>query len=232
MIIRVDSDNNIVQFIEIGGNPDAPDCYVVNDIPADIANDIFSYKYIDGQFVKKYGTDEKHVAQAKEKKIEFLSSTCGSLIEGGIEVNGEHYSLTYADQINLSKLATQAVMFPSMPIFYHADGKLCRQYTADEILYISQAAVAWVTYHTTYNNFAKAYIKTLSDFNVIRNFKYGMKLSQDLEEQLDAILVTTGITFTEIIDDPFDYDSILYPERDPYRNGFYVNGVPNGVIPI
>ena len=66
MIIRVDSDNNIVQFIEIGGNPDAPDCYVVNDIPADIANDIFSYKYIDGQFVKKYGTDEKHVAQAKE----------------------------------------------------------------------------------------------------------------------------------------------------------------------
>lgn len=231
MIIRVDTDNNIIQLIEVGDHPGTPDCYAVDSIPSDVADDIFSYKYIDGQFVRKPDTDDKHAAKAKEVKIEFLSSTCKSLIERGIDINDEHYSLSYADQINLSKLATQAVMLPSLPIFYHADGKLCRQYTPEEILNISQIAVAWVTYHTTYNNFAKAYVKSLHDFTTIRNFKYGDRLSDELQRQLDEILETTHIIFGEIIVDPFDYDTILYPERNPYRNGFYVP-TPEGINPV
>ncbi len=231
MIIRVDVDYNIIQVIEVGDHPGTSDCYAVDSIPPDIADDIFSYKYINGQFVRKPDTDDKHAAKAKEVKIVFLSATCKSLIESGIDVNDEHYSLSYADQINLSKLATQAVMLPSLPIFYHADGKLCRQYTPDEILYISQVAVAWVTYHTTYNNFAKAYIKSLNDFNTIRNFKYGDRLSDELQEQLDVILETTHITFSEIIDDPFNYDTILYPERNPFRNGFYIP-IPDDINPV
>jgi hypothetical protein len=231
MIIRVDTDNNIIQVIEVGDHPGTPDCIAVDSIPSDVADDIFSYKYIDGQFVRKPDTDDKHTATAKDVKIAFLSSTCKSLIERGIDINDEHYSLSYADQINLSKLATQAAMMPSLPIFYHADGKLCRQYTPEEILNISQIAVAWVTYHTTYNNFAKAYIKSLCDFTTIRNFKYGDRLSEELQKQLDEILETTHIIFGEIIVDPFDYDTILYPERDPYRNGFYVP-TPEGINPV
>lgn len=231
MIIRVDGDNNIIQMIEVGDHPGTPDCYAVDSIPSDIADDIFSYKYINGQFIRKPDTDEKHTTTAKEVKIAFLSSTCKSLIESGIDVNDEHYSLSYADQINLSKLATQAVMLPSLPIFYHADGKLCRQYTSDEILNISQIAVAWVTYHTTYNNFAKAYINSLSDFTTIRNFKYGDRLSDELQEQLDVILETTHITFSEIIDDTFNYDTILYPERATSLNEFFIP-TPEGINPV
>lgn len=240
MLIIVDDDHNITEIISVGGDKSAPNCYEVTNIPIDIMDDIFSYKYIDGQFVRKQDTDQLHCESAKEYKIKFLSNTCASLIESGIDVNNDHYSLTYADQINLSKLASQAAMMPQLPIFYHADGQLCRQYTPEEILYIAQYAVSWVTYHTTYFNFAKAYINSLNDFDTIKDFKYGMQLSEEFESQLNAILETTQISFTQIIDDPFDYDRILYPDRG-YRNEimsidqnnpFFVPILNNGFTPV
>ena len=214
MIIRVNSDNDIIQFITIGGDKDAPDCYEVDDIPFDIMEDIFSYRYIDGQFVRKPDTDSKHVIEAKKHKIQFLNDTCASLIEGGIQIGDDHYSLSYADQINLSKLVSQVTMYPEIPVFYHADGQLCRQYTPEEITSIGQVAEAWVIYHTTYCNYAKGYINSLHDFNAIRNFKYGDRLSDEFQIPLDAILATTQIIFQAVIVDPFDYDTILYPNRD------------------
>lgn len=216
MIIRVDEEYNIVSCIRVGGNKDDPNCYEVDatDIPSEIMDDMFSYKYINEEFVKKSDADSTHITEAKKHKIQFLSDVCAQTIEAGIQIGNDHYSLSYADQINLSKLATQAAMAPSLPIFYHADGQLCRQYTAEEILQISQIAVAWVTYHTTYFNFSKAYINSLSDFNTIAAFKYGMSLNDpSLEQQLETIIATTGITFTEEISDPFDYDAILHPTR-------------------
>lgn len=231
MIIRIDSDNNIIQYIKIGGNPDNPDCYEVSDIPSDVAEDIFSYKYIDGQFIRRSDTDTKHVKEAKAWKSKFLNETCASIIESGVQIEDDHYSLTYADQINLSKLSMQATVSPTTPIFYHADGKLCRQYTTEEFMYIAQICVSWVTYHTTYTNFAKMYINSLHDFNQISNFKYGMRLSDELEVQLKEILDTTHIIFDRLIDDPFNYDEILYPNRN-FQFGIpseYLNG---GAIPV
>ena len=213
MIIRVDADNNIVQCITVGGNKNEPGCYEVQSIPYDIMEDIFSYKYIDGQFIRKDNTDEKHIIEAKTVKRQFLNNTCSAIIENGIQIGADHYSLTYADQINLSKLVSQVTMYPEIPVFYHADGQLCRQYTPEEILQIGHFGEAWVIYHTTYCNFAKAYMNTLTKFDDVRNFKYGMELSPELQSQLEAILATTHITYTEIIDDPFDYDTILYPNK-------------------
>ena len=87
------------------------------------------------------------------------------------------------------------------------------EYTPEEILTIAQLSVNWVTYHTTYNNFAKAYIKTLSSFEQICVFQYGDELSQDLQEQMEAITSTTGVVYTDKIEDPYDYDRILHPEK-------------------
>lgn len=216
MIIRVDEEYNIVSCIRVGGDKNNPNCYEVDadNIPSEIMDDMFSYKYINEEFVKKSDAESGHIAEAKKHKIQFLSDVCAQTIESGIQIGEDHYSLSYADQINLSKLATQAAMAPSLPIFYHADGQLCRQYTTEEILQISQIAVAWVTYHTTYFNFSKAYINSMSDFNTIAAFKYGMSLDDStLEQQLETIIATTGISFIQEIPDPFDYDAILHPTR-------------------
>lgn len=215
MVIKLDNEYNIIEFCRVGGDPNAEGCCQVDNIPPDIADDIFSYRYIEGRFVKRADADAEHIAEAKRIKLEFISSTCHSIIESGIQVGGDHYSLTTNDQMNLSKLATQAAMAPQLPIFYHADGKLCRQYTPEEILMISQLCVNWVTYHTTYNNFVKAYIKSLSDFEKITAFNYGSRIEDDeLDRQMEAIIETTQVTFTNIIEDPFDYESIYHPQRE------------------
>lgn len=212
MYIKTDSDHNITQVITVGDvDPhDNQYCYV-EYIPPDILADVFSYQYENGRFSKRLDAIRDLLQEAKTIKIKFLKETCHSLIEAGVDVGEDHYSLTSEDQINLSKLTTQAALMPNAPIFYHADGKLCRQYTPEEMLMIATIGVGWVTYHTTYFNFAKAYIETLQEFQDVVAFKYGDHLNQQLELQMREILTTTGITFDQTLDDPFDYNSLSNP---------------------
>lgn len=211
MIIVVDKEHDIVQLITVGEPPEGEKSYVVDNIPPDIQSHIFDYKYKNHQFILRSGAEEQHLQEAKEAKISFLSKTCQSLIEAGIDFNGEHYSLESTDQINLSKLESIATMSPTTPLFYHSDGNLCRQYTAEEIRSLSQAAVAWITYHTTYFNYAKAYINSLKTVDEIAYFKYGMTFSIEYQVLFDAIVSQFGIRFDQRIDDPTDYDRIRRP---------------------
>ena len=215
MIIKLDNDRNIISVITVGGDPSAENSYEVHNVPQEILDDIFSYKYIDDQFVKKENIDFLRLCQVIQKKIDFLSETCHSIIENGIQIGDVHYSLTATDQMNLSKLASQAMITPEYPLFYHADGELCRQYTPEEILTISQVGVGWVTYHTTYFNYAKAYVSNLTNIQDIIEFKYGSTIrDSELDSHMRTILQTTGIDFREEIEDPFDYDEILHPSYD------------------
>lgn len=215
MIIRLDDEYNIIEAIRVGGDPNEEGCVEVFDVPLDILADIFSYKYYEGNFILRADADEQHIREAKQIKNKFISETCHMVIEAGVQIGDDHYSLDATDQMNLSKLATQAMMFPELPLFYHADGKLCRHYTPEEIIQLSTVGVAWITYHTTYNNFAQAYINSLSDFDTIKNFKYGSPIADDeLNQQMQEIIATTQIHFEEEINDPFDYDKIIHPQRD------------------
>ena len=221
MYIKTDEDHNIVQFVKVGGADLTDPSW--SEIPYDehvqsILPDIFSYKFIDGEFVKRDDAENKHVQDAKEQKIKFLSEMCQTVIENGIQIGDNHYSLTTTDQMNLSKLATQAMMMPDLPLFYHSDGHLCHQYTPEQITQIATAGVAWVTYHTTYFNFARAYIESLTDFDTIASFKYGSQIEdQSLYEQMTAITSTTQVTFDTEIDDPFDYDALRNPMADFFQ---------------
>ena len=158
-------------------------------------------------------TDE--LEQVKRIKVEWLRNTCSMLINDGIDFNGEHYSLSEHDQINLSNLSTTAMIAPQTPLFYHADGKLCRQYTPEEILQLSQIGIAWISWHTTYNNFAKAYINTLTTEEEVKLFRYGMQFSPDFQGQFDDIVRNFPITFDQQIEDDTDYERRLHPWNNP-----------------
>lgn len=211
MIIVVNQNDEIIQLITVGEPPEGERCYVVDNIPVDIQSHIFDYKYKNRQFILKAGAEEQRLQEAKDAKIKFLSTTCQTVIESGIDFNGEHYSLKSTDQINLSKLESIAALRPTTPLFYHSDGNLCRRYTTEEILSLSQAAVAWITYHTTYFNYAKAYIDSLTTIDEVAYFKYGMTFSIEYQVPFDAIVSQFGISFDQQIDDPTDYDRIRRP---------------------
>lgn len=215
MYLVLDENNNILTCITVGDRPDTGIVREVDYIPTDVMTRIFDYQFIDGQFVLKDSAVTDELEQVKRIKVEWLRNTCSMLINDGIDFNGEHYSLSEHDQINLSNLSTTAMIAPQTPLFYHADGKLCRQYTPEEILQLSQIGIAWISWHTTYNNFAKAYINTLTTEEEVKLFRYGMQFSPDFQSQFDDIVRNFPITFDQQIEDDTDYERRLHPWNNP-----------------
>ena len=125
--------------------------------------------------------DEITLQYVREAKINEMSHACNQTIEDGfdITIEGEvlHFSLTIPDQLNLITLSSMAAQgIDEIP--YHADGELCRFYTAAEINMIVNQATTFKTYHTTYFNALKAYINSLETIEEIGAVTYGMELPE------------------------------------------------------
>lgn len=125
-----------------------------------------------------------------EKRAE-IDSACKQAITAGIDVElpsgMEHFSLEETDQINLTAaLAIVEQGAPSYP--YHADGNLCRLYTADEIKAISAAAMSHKLYHTTYCNHLFNWIERAESIEEVKSIYYGATLPDDLLANMTEIL--------------------------------------------
>lgn len=119
--------------------------------------------------VKVYTGTELEIAIAK--KCDEVSAACESTIEAGIDYNDEHYSLTSQDQTNI--LCWRGVASSGSGVPYHADGKHCRMYTAEEFVALSNTAIAHITHNTTYCNLLMRWIETLTDLEQIHDVVYG-----------------------------------------------------------
>lgn len=128
----------------------------------------------------------------RTSKINEMSRACNQVIENGfdVEIGGEthHFSLTVQDQLNLITLSSMAAQGMDQ-IPYHADGELCKFYTAAEINIIVNQATAWKTYHTTYYNALKAYINSLQTIEEIGAITYGTQLPEEYQTDVYRALV-------------------------------------------
>ena len=127
----------------------------------------------------------------KAKHLE-LSEKCQEVITSGIDVinengNNEHFSLTQNDQINLS-YAFDAVNSGMNSFLYHADGELCRQFSANEIKNISKAATQHKLYNTTYCNHLFIVVERAKNRKELSEIYYGMDLPEDLQKNMDELL--------------------------------------------
>lgn len=84
------------------------------------------------------------------KKHDEISKKCNEEIERGIDIGEEHYSLTLHDQTNIG--AWLAFANAGLPVPYHADGKACRVYSAEEFKNLAYFAIYFITSKTTYCN--------------------------------------------------------------------------------
>lgn len=133
------------------------------------------------------------VDYAKTLKIKEMNQTCQNTIFSGIDVvlsDGEshHFSLTEYDQVNLFKLETLARSgVENLP--YHEDDKPCQFFAAEDIIAIANAATSYVTYHTTYTNSLKSYIKSLRSLNTIARVFYGIEIPEKYQSEVWKALI-------------------------------------------
>ena len=133
------------------------------------------------------------VDYAKTLKIKEMNQTCQNTIFAGIDVvlsddKSHHFSLTEYDQVNLFKLGTLAHSgAETLP--YHEDDKPCQFFSAADIIAIANAATSYVTYHTTYTNSLKSYIKSLRSLNTIARVYYGIEIPEKYQSEVWKALI-------------------------------------------
>lgn len=134
------------------------------------------------------------VDYVKSVKIAEMSNICNKVITNGFDVflndnNLHHFSLTTQDQLNLITLSSM-VASGEEQIPYHADGELCRFYSAEDINTITSAATQFKTYQISYFNALKAYIESLDDMNEIGAITYGIDIPAEYQSDVLKVLLT------------------------------------------
>lgn len=129
-------------------------------------------------------SDDSALTQAKQAKINQLSSLCRNKIIAGFSIrlsdeNIYNFKLTPEDQLNLTAIENQLASDEDYFI-YHATDEPCQVYSRDDMLKIVKAFKAHTRYHTTYFNAAKHYIKSLADIEKVNLFIYGTDISESV----------------------------------------------------
>lgn len=134
--------------------------------------------------------DWNDVEQVRDAKKAEIGAACSAAIYAGIDVNGAHYSLTEHDQTEIMA-QLETVKGGAAKVPYHADGELCRMFTAEEFTAVATAAINHIFYHRTYCNHMNAWIKraTIEELPAIT---YGADLPADLAESMTAIIKAAG----------------------------------------
>lgn len=213
MYIRTDDKNNIIGFAFVGGLS-GDNVFEIETIPEDIIDNIFDYKYINSEFIKRETIDkyQENIETIRAIKIEQMNLICHSLIEQGVDIGESHYSLTNNDQIELIKIESFIRNSPNEAIFYHADGEKYRQYSTEEFLKLFTVASEWITYNRTYFNLLKSEINEMTNVYDIMKINYGSPLNYSNAKMLLTITGDIPFTIPEVAD-TMDYKS-LYESID------------------
>lgn len=136
--------------------------------------------------------EEVTVEYVKNAKISEMNNTCNKVITNGfgaILSDGEfhHFSLTTQDQLNLITLSS-LVESGETAIPYHADGELCKFYSAEDIGTIITMATSFKTYHVSYFNALRAYIESLDTIENIRAVTYGTPIPEEYQSEVLKVL--------------------------------------------
>lgn len=131
------------------------------------------------------------IVSLKAAKLEEVNRDCTATIHAGAEVElssgTERFSFKAEDQINL-KAAIDEVKAGAAGYPYHADGQLCRIYSAADIVAIATALAQHKLYHTTYANHLNVWIRRAVDSAELESIVYGVDLPADLAANMQGVL--------------------------------------------
>ena len=148
-----------------------------------------------GEYTIEDVPDDRPLDEIRADKLAELSASCSDAITAGMDVETtqgtEHFSLQETDQINLTT-ALSAIQNGSVSYPYHADGQLCRLFSAKEIQDIAEASIKHKLYHTTLCNHLMTWVRRTKDKKELADIKYSIEnLPQDLKQNMMDILEKT-----------------------------------------
>lgn len=128
---------------------------------------------------------------ARSYQLETVNKECTEAIYAGINVETsigiEHFSLTEADQLNITALQSKCMSgVKSVP--YHSSGQICREFTADEMMHIANKAMEYVVYCTTLCNHIRAWINRTEAVGDVISIHFNSVLPDDLQESFNEII--------------------------------------------
>lgn len=140
--------------------------------------------------------EENNFNNQQQNKISELSQSCNQTITSGIDVETtqgiEHFSLEETDQINLTN-AILAVNQGAAIYPYHADGQLCRMFTAEELQDIAQTAIEFKVYHTTLCNHLLTWARRTTTIEELEQITYSAdNLPEDLALSMQQLLTVSA----------------------------------------
>ena len=129
--------------------------------------------------------------EVKEYQIDFAGKQCREYIYDGIDVETslgvEHFSLDDTDQSNILALYNMQSS-NGQSVIYHADGKECREFSAEEFNKIAIVARNHITVCTTRFNFLKTWINRSESKEEVLSVEFSSGLPEDLEEAYNEVL--------------------------------------------
>lgn len=134
------------------------------------------------------------IAEVRASKKAEISAVCEGVIYSGFDVtlsDGElyHFSLTEKDQLNLFGKQAQLAAGAEQ-VEYHADGQPCRYYSRPDMQDIIEAAMWYVSYHTTYCNAINMWIAGCQTVDEVQEIYYGADVPEEYRsEVLRAYLI-------------------------------------------
>ena len=140
--------------------------------------------------------DDRPLDMIRSEKMKELSTSCNAAITAGMDVETtqgtEQFSLQETDQINLTT-ALSAVQSGAAGYPYHADGQLCRLFTAEEIQAIAAASVKHKLYHTTLCNHLLTWARRAETREELSSITYAADgLPEDLAANMAAVLAAAA----------------------------------------
>ena len=149
-----------------------------------------------GEYTIEDVPDDRTLDVIRADKLVELSAACNDAITAGMDVETtqgtEHFSLQETDQINLTT-ALSAVQSGAAGYPYHADGQLCRLFTAAEIQSIAAASVKHKLYHTTLCNHLLTWARRAETREELSGITYSADgLPEDLAANMAAVLASSA----------------------------------------
>lgn len=160
----------------------------ISDIPDKIKLNVITLLVKDGAITNN------DLCEIKAAKIEEMSAICNGIIVEGFDIelsDGEthHFSLEVADQLKISKLNDRANNGSDV-LPYHADGEICKFYSAQDIAAINEAMENRIEYHVTYFNSLRNYINDMNDISQVMSVSYGVQIPEKYQSDVLKLLLS------------------------------------------